>query len=336
MPLLSGAEMLQSKRRFHAVTFIQVVTVLACAQQDNLTQPPAPPPPGPEAPPPSPPPPSPPPPSPPPGAVAVLVGAGDIAKCNSGNKAELTAELLDGIPGIVFTLGDNAYQSGTAAEFANCYGPTWGRDKQRTRPALGNHEYQVSTNPYFDYFDGAGNASGPAGPRGDGYYSYDVGAWHIVVLNSDNHIRRDAASPQAQWLKADLAAHPTLCTLAYWHHPFFTSGRHPPMVRMAPLVQLLYDAGVDVVLSGHNHQYERFAPQDPSEQADPQRGIRAFVVGTGGAGMYGFTRLAPNSEVRYSGGNGVLKLTLSPTSYTWEFIPVAGTSFTDSGTGTCH
>jgi alkaline phosphatase len=269
-------------------------------------------------------------------APAVLVAAGDIAKCYISNQAGLTAKLLDRIPGTVAALGDNAYQDGTAAQYAKCYGPTWGRYKSRTRPALGNHEYNVSPNPYFDYFNGAGKSSGRAGPRGKGYYSYSLGAWHVVVLNSVTNIRQDVSSPQAKWLKADLAAHRTQCTLAYWHHPFFTSGKNRPATRMAPLVKILYDAGAEIVMSGHNHQYERFAPQDPSRRADSKRGLRAFVVGTGGAGMYGFERTQPNSQVRYAGGHGVLKLTLSPGSYTWEFVPVAGTSFRDSGKGTCH
>ena len=318
--------MSQTKRRLHGAIMIQAVTVLACGQQDNLIEPdgkpatsaaiPAP--------------------SHAVSLVAVLVGAGDIAKCNNLNRAGLTANLLDHVSGTVFALGDNAYQDGTAAEFARCYGPTWGRHRTRTRPAVGNHEYNVSPNPYFDYFNGVGSSSGRAGPRGKGYYSYNAGAWHIVVLNSVTNIRQDASSPQARWLKADLAAHATRCTLAYWHHPFFTSGKNLPATRLAPLVKLLYAAGVEVVMSGHNHQYERFAPQDPSRRADPSRGIRAFVVGTGGTTPYGFERREPNSQVRYSGGQGVLKLTLSPTSYTWEFVPVAGTSFRDSGKGTCH
>jgi hypothetical protein len=318
--------MWQSKWSLHGAIMIQAVTVLACAQQDSLVEPEGKPTTGVEIPAPA----------QAAGPVAVLVGAGDIAKCNNRNWAKLTAKLLDGISGTVFALGDNAYQDGTAAEFANCYGPTWGRHKNRTRPAVGNHEYNVSPNPYFDYFNGVGSASGRAGPRGKGYYSYNAGAWHIVVLNSVTNIRQDASSPQAKWLKADLAAHPTRCTLAYWHHPFFTSGKNLPAKRLAPLVKLLYEAGVDVVMSGHNHQYERFAPQDPSRRADPTRGIRAFVVGTGGAGVYGFERRDPNSQVRYGDGNGVLKLTLSPSSYTWEFVPVAGTTFKDSGKGACH
>lgn len=315
-----------SKRPVHGVILIQAVIVLACAQQDNLTDPEGKPTTSIETPTPS----------TAVGHVAVLVGAGDIGKCVSGNGAKLTGALLDAISGTVFALGDNAYPDGTATQYAKCYGPGWGRHKQRTRPALGNHEYNVSPNPYFDYFNGASSTSGRAGPRGKGYYSYNVGDWHIVVLNSVTNIRQDISSPQAKWLKADLAAHRTRCTLAYWHHPFFTSGKNLPAKRLAPLIKLLYDAGVEIVMSGHNHQYERFAPQTPSGQADPARGIRAFVVGTGGAGTYGFERRAANSQVRYGGGHGVLKLTLSAGSYAWEFVPVAGTSFKDSGKGTCH
>jgi hypothetical protein len=262
-----------------------------------------------------------------PRADAVLVGAGDIAGCYDTGKpfrtSLATATLLDAIPGTVFTLGDNAYPNGAAPEYANCYGPTWGRQKVRTRPAPGNHEYNISANPYFDYFNGVGKDSGVAGKRGQGYYSYDTGGWHIVVLNSE-----------LSWLKADLAAHPTACSLAYWHRPFFSSGPHAPDVALTPLIQTLFAGGVDVVLSGHNHQYERFAPQDPNRHPDPN-GIRAFVAGTGGAGEYGFGPPQPNSEVR-GNGPGVLKFTLLPTSYKWQFIPVPGVSFADSGSGLCH
>jgi hypothetical protein len=245
---------------------------------------------------------------------AVLVGAGDIVGCYDTGAPYLssmeTAALLDATPGTVFTLGDNAY-----------------------RPAPGNHEYNISSNAYFDYFNGVGTDSGPAGKRGQGYYSYDTGGWHIVVLNSE--VAKVGVFNELAWLKADLAAHPTACSLAYWHRPFFSSGPHPPYLALTPLIQALYTAGVDVVVSGHNHQYERFAPQDINRQPDPN-GIRAFVAGTGGATEYGFkTAIQPNSEVR-GNGPGVLKFTLLPTSYRWQFIPVPGVTFTDSGTGQCH
>lgn len=271
-----------------------------------------------------------------PASDAVLVGAGDIAGCYDTGEpyatSRATAALLDSIPGTVFTLGDNAYPNGAAPDFANCYAPTWGQQKARTRPALGNHEYNISSNPYFDYFNGVGNDSGPAGKREQGYYSYDTAGWHIVVLNSE--VTKISLPDQVSWLQADLAAHPTVCSLAYWHRPFFTSGPHPPDSLLTPLMQALYAGGVDVVLSGHNHQYERFGPQDIDRRPD-SNGIRAFVAGTGGAGEYGFGPPQPNSEIRGT-GPGVLKFTLMPTSYTWQFIPVSGVTFTDSGSGQCH
>jgi acid phosphatase type 7 len=259
---------------------------------------------------------------------AILVGAGDIANCSS-EGAEATATLLDSISGTVFTTGDNAYPDGSAEEFANCYDPTWGRHKARTYPSLGNHEYHTSdAADYFDYFGSM------AGELGKGYYSYDLGAWHIIALNSNIPIR--GGSPQEQWLRADLAAHPVACTLAYWHHPRFSSGvEHGSSRSMRPLWQALYDYGADVILAGHEHNYERFSPQDPRGVADPARGIRQFVVGTGGRSHYPFGNPIANSEVRNDNTYGVLKLTLHATSYSWEFIPEAGKTFTDSGTAPC-
>ena len=258
----------------------------------------------------------------------VLVGAGDIANCSS-NGDEATASLLDDIPGTVFTTGDNVYPDGTAAEFANCYDPSWGRHKARTYPSVGNHDYHTSdATGYFDYFGAA------AGEPGKGYYSYDLGAWHIIVLNSNLEV--GAGSPQEQWLRTDLAAHPTTCTLAYWHHPLFSSGiRHGSDSSMRPLWQALYDFGADVVLNGHEHNYERFAPQNPEGASDPARGIREFVIGSGGRSHYPIVVPIANSEVQNANTYGVLKLTLHPDSYDWEFIPEAGKTFTDSGSGTC-
>ena len=264
----------------------------------------------------------------------VLVGAGDIASC-SGSGDEATAALLDDITGTVITLGDNVYSSGTAREFADCYGPSWGRHKERTRPSAGNHDYRTNNaSGYFDYFGAA------AGDPSRGYYSYDLGAWHIVVINSNcaEVGGCQTGSPQEQWLRADLAAHPAACTLAYWHHPRFSSGSsHGSSSSMEPIWRTLYDANAELVLSGHEHNYERFAPQDPAGQADDARGIREFVVGTGGGSHYGFDTPLPNSEVRNSDTFGVLKLTLHPGSYDWQFVPIAGKSFSDSGTNVaCH
>ena len=266
-------------------------------------------------------------------APAVLVGAGDIASCTSDGD-EATANLLDAIGGAVFTLGDHASQSGTPIEFAACYDPSWGRHKSRTRPTPGNHDYYTAG--AFGYFDYFGNA---AGDPDKGYYSYNLGAWHIIVLNS-NCSKIDGCgrgSPQEQWLRADLAAHPARCTLAYWHHPRFSSGHHGSEPALEAFWQALYEHGADVVLGGHDHDYERFAPQTPDGKPHPARGIRQFVVGTGGDSLRKFDNpVVPNSEVRNDDTFGVLKLTLYPTSYKWQFIPIAGQNFTDSGTGQCH
>ena len=258
---------------------------------------------------------------------AVLVGAGDIASC-SDDDDEATAQLLDAIPGIVFTAGDNAYPNGTADQFVQCYHPTWGRHKARTRPSPGNREYNTpGAAPYYAYF---GHLAGEAA-LGD--YSYDVAAWHIISLNSN--ISMAAGSAQEQWLRGDLAAHPNACTLAYWHHPRFSSGEHGSFAESEPLWQALYDANAEVVISGHDHNYERFAPQSPAGLLDTMRGIREFVVGSGGAAFFEFEALRPNSEVRDS-TQGVIRVTLRPTGYDWEFVPVAGKTFSDSGSGSCH
>lgn len=258
----------------------------------------------------------------------VFVGSGDIAYCSS-NGDEATANLLDSISGTVFTTGDNAYHDGTPEEFKNCYDGSWGRHKERTYPSPGNHDYNTADAAgYFDYF------GSNAGEPGKGYYSYDLGAWHIIVLNSNIPVKND--SPQEQWLRADLAAHPSACTLAYWHHPRFSSGTtHGSHTSMQALWQALYDYGADVILAGHEHNYERFALQDPQGVADPSRGIREFVIGSGGRSHYEFGNPIVNSEVRNGDTYGVLKLTLHPTSYSWEFVPEAGMTFTDSGEAPC-
>lgn len=234
----------------------------------------------------------------------------------------------------MFTLGDNAYQSGAIEEFADCYEPSWGRHKARTRPAAGNHEYYTpGAAGYYDYFGAA------AGEPGKGYYSYDLGTWRAVVINSNCYDVGGchAGSPQEQWLRADLAAHRRPCTLAYWHYPRFSSGMwHGSFSLMQPIWQALYDAGAEVVLSGHEHNYERFAPQDADGAADPARGIRQFVVGTGGKELYPLGPGIPNSEVRNDQSFGVLKLILRAGAYDWEFLPVAGQTSRDSGSAPCH
>ncbi len=282
--------------------------------------------------------------SPPPGGNAretsgdpVLVGAGDIAEPNPF-AAEATAKLLDEIDGNVVTLGDNAYVNATLDNFLESYGPTWGRHRWRTRPAVGNHEYHSPhAAPYFSYFCDA------AGAPFKGYYSYEVGSWHVVVLNSqcvaddgyEHGPACDASSEQVTWLRDDLAAHPSRCTAAYWHHPRFSSGSHGDHAGMRDLWKVLSDANAEIVLSGHDHDYERFAPMDANGLADAELGIRQFVVGTGGAKLYAFNPAHVNSEARVAKMWGVLKLTLHTGSYEWEFIDTDRV-VRDSGRESCH
>ena len=256
----------------------------------------------------------------------VFVGAGDIARCGVGDP-EATAKLLDRIPGTVFTLGDNVQDQGAPEEYTRCFDPTWGRHRSRMMPTVGNHDWYGGTGrPYFAYF-------GPsAGPAGLGYYAATLGAWHIVSLNSEIPAR--AGSAQYEWLKAELAASPAACTLAMWHQPLFTSGPNEPAAHMRDIYRLLHQHGADVVLNGHNHMYERFAPQNADGRADAT-GPRQFVVGTGGYPLYGRERSPANSEILNSDTWGVLKLTLKSSSYTWEFVPVEGRSFRDSGSAAC-
>lgn len=258
------------------------------------------------------------------GVPQVFVGAGDIAMCDANSEA--TARLLDGIGGTVFTLGDNAYFQGTRQQFRDCYEPTWGRHKARTRPVPGNHDYETpGAAPYFEYF-GAN-----AGLAGLGYYSFEIGGWHAVALNSN--IPMGGASSQAAWLREDLAASRSRCVIAFWHHPLFTSGPSGEAPATREFWRQLYAAGAEIVLNGHDHLFERFAPQDPDGRSDPARGIREFIVGTGGAFFYQPVTVRPNSEARIS-AFGVLKLTLAPDAYEWEFVPVSGPS--DRGSGQCH
>ena len=256
-----------------------------------------------------------------------FVGAGDIANCHDLGPARATARLLDHIDGTVFTLGDHAYKHGDTQELRDCYGSTWGRHKARTRPALGNHDTITNRGrPYFDYF------GDNAGPERRGYYSFDLGAWHVVSLNSGASVKND--SPQVKWLRQDLAVHPSECSLAYWHVPRFSSGPQSDKA-LSDVWRVLYDAGVDVVLNGHEHFYERFAPQDDQGRPDSARGIREFIVGTGGGALESFKQSAANSEVRDDHTFGVLKLTLRPHGYAWEFVPVAGQPFRDAGEAQC-
>jgi Calcineurin-like phosphoesterase len=267
-------------------------------------------------------------------ATVTLVGAGDIASC-SYNEDSATARLLGRIPGTVFTLGDNAYTYGTAAEFKNCYDPTWGKYRKRTRPTAGNHEYYTSgAKPYFDYFGWR------AGRPNRGYYSYDRGAWHIVVLNSNCSKvggcgRRSA---QGRWLRKDLANHQARCTLAYFHHPLYAPGSGTATAQVKPFWNILYDRGADIILSGHAHRYERYAPIRPGGATDQANGIRQFIVGTGGNSGGGEIHYnnAPGVQRVKLGTPGVLRLNLAAGSYTWKFVPIAGKTWSDSGTDQCH
>jgi Calcineurin-like phosphoesterase len=265
----------------------------------------------------------------------ILLAAGDIAACDSPGD-EATAAVLDGYPdATVATLGDNAYPDGTAADFANCYAPSWGWHKARTKPSPGNHEYHTpGATPYFDYFGAA------AGERGKGWYSYELGDWHVVVLNSNCEVVAcGPGSEQEQWLRAELAASEAACTLAYWHHPLITSGSHAGEANLElvrPFWRALYEHGADVVLAGHDHDYERFAPQTPDGVADSVYGLRQFIVGTGGHSLRGFGTPHLNSQVRDSSAYGVLRLVLKSGGYDWQFLPEAGKTFSDTGSGTCH
>jgi hypothetical protein len=261
-----------------------------------------------------------------------LTGAGDIASCELTND-EATAALLEDLPGYVFTAGDNAYESGTAAEFDDCYDPGWGKQRERTFPALGNHDVETpGATGYYDYF------GVQAGDPRAGWYSLDLGAWRLIVLNSNcvQSVGCGADTDQGRWLASELADHPAECTIAIWHHPRFSTGYHGPTPGVAPFWDALYEAGADLVVNGHDHDYERFAPVDPAGEPDPEHGIREIVAGTGGAALRAFEEEDANSEVRQASTYGVLRLDLHPGSYDWEFIPVEGGAFTDRGSGTCH
>ncbi len=282
----------------------------------------------------------------------VVGAAGDIAcdpassSFNSGSgtssscRQKYTAALLinTGLSAVL-PLGDDQYECGGYTAFQKSYALSWGQVLSITHPAVGNHEYLTSggtgcsTNAsgYFKYYGAA------AGPAGKGYYSYNIGTWHIIVLNTQCSSVDGCASgsPQYTWLKNDLAADTAKCTLAYWHIPLFSSGGRANS-NSKPFWTLLYNANADVILNGHDHIYERFAPQNPSGGADSVRGIREFIVGTGGSNHTGISTIAANSQVRNASTYGILRLTLHATSYDWQFVPISGQSFTDSGTTACH
>lgn len=277
-------------------------------------------------------------PSPTPGLDPIFVGAGDIAGSPSGASGndEATAKVVESIiaanPGrvTVFAAGDLAYNAGTATEFASYYDPTWGRFKASTMPVPGNHEYgTTSAAGYFGYW------GSQAGDPAKGYYAFNLGTWRIYALNSE--IAHGAGSTQEQWLRADLAANPTQCALAFTHHPRFSSGTHGSDTGMSPIWQALYDYNAEILLGGHDHNYQRFAPQTAAGVLDNARGVRQWVVGMGGIGLYTFATPITNSQAYNYSSYGVLKLTLHPTSYDFQYVGIAGNSYTDSGTGVaCH
>jgi acid phosphatase type 7 len=301
--------------------------------------------------------------------TVTLVGAGDIAECSPDNNAKATAALLANIPGTVLTLGDNVYPDGTSKQYANCYDNYrlfdgsvfdanrtywWGRYKARTMPVLGNHEYHSSkvAQPYFDYFSAVNGFKDPPAPvpnttrnpgltPGKGYYSYDRGSWHIVALNSNcNKVGGcEKTSAQGKWLQNNLAnATNKQCTLAYFHHPLYSTGNNIPNPNVKPLWQILYNNHAEVILNGHAHRYERYAPLTPAGTTDLHKGIRQFVAGTGGApeGSEIYYDQAPGVKVVETATSGVLKLDLSAGSYRWTFVPIEGQTFSDSGTDECH
>lgn len=256
--------------------------------------------------------------------------------CRHADVATLITSLN---PSAVLLLGDNQYENGSLADYNTYYDASWGIFKAITWPSAGNHEYGTAgASGYFDYFNGVGAATGRAGDRSKGYYSFMLGAWHVVALNSNcSEIGGcHAGSAQEQWLRADLAASSASCTLAFWHHPLFSSGSHGNNPKIQPLWQALYDFEADLVLSAHDHDYERFAPQTASGAAAPGRGIRSFVVGTGGKRVTPFQTIVANSELRDNSAFGVLQLTLGATSFDWQFVATAGNSFTDSGLSLIH
>lgn len=261
--------------------------------------------------------------------VPVLIGAGDIADCRSDGAAR-TALLLDSIRGTIFIAGDVAYQTKkNPYPLITCFDPAWGRHRARIRPALGNHEYtSEGARSYFDYF---GNR---AGPRPGGYYSYELGNWHVIALNTN--IAIDSGSPQETWLRTDLDAHLARCTVTYMHHPRFSSGPHDERAMLAPFWRAFASYGVSVVIAGHDHLYERFALLDADGNPDSVHGVRQFVVGTGGAHRYTLTRVLPGSEAHSSDSFGLLKLSLLPGRYRWEFIPVDANGFRDRGESSCR
>jgi hypothetical protein len=267
----------------------------------------------------------------PPGGPQVVYAVGDLSDCPSALPE--VADLVRSTADIILALGDIVHPGDSASEYQTCFDPVWGDLKTRIRPVPGNHDYNTPDgSAYYDYFEGR------AGDPTKGYYSFNVGTWHVVALNSicSKVGGCRPLSPQVRWLKADLEAHPNRCTLAYWHHPRFSSGDGATLRRTEAFWHVLYEAGADVVLNGHDHDYERFAPMNPAGQADARRGIRQFVVGTGGANLTRLYRLADNSQVWTRDNHGVLELTLRRTGYDWRFLAAGSGAVIDQGSERCH
>ena len=268
-----------------------------------------------------------------PAPEVMVFAVGDLAQCENAAPNEAptarVARLVDGGSAPILMVGDLAYPNGSEEDFSRCFAPLWGKFKGRMLPVPGNHEYHnPEAAPYYEYF------GDQAGVAGQGYYAVHIGAWRVIGLNSNINV--EAGSAQERWLKAELAVHSVRCTLAFWHHPRFSSGKHGDTPSMGIIWRDLNDAGVDVVIAGHDHDYERFAPQTASGERDDKRGIREFVVGTGGAALRLFAQFKRNSEARSSNSFGVLKLTLREESYAWEFVPVDGSGIHDHGEAMCH
>ena len=273
-----------------------------------------------------------------PGKGFTVYTAGDIASCKNiraedSGAAKTAAIIAAGLAAdkdaAVLTLGDHTYPVGLLSEFTDCYDPTWGKFKSRTFPTPGNHEYYTpNAIGYYTYFGKA------AGPTRYGYYSFDIGSWHVISLNS--FLKQPAHQEQMAWLKEDLARNKAHCTLAFWHHPRFSSGGHGSNERMQEAWAMLYEANAELVLASHDHNYERFAPQDTSGNHDEQRGMRQFVVGTGGAKLTPLRFRKSNSLISDNSTHGVLKLVLKDAGYEWEFLPVDKDGFKDSGVALCH
>ena len=263
----------------------------------------------------------------------LIFAVGDLAECDKDAPHEAptarVAQLVKNSMAPILMLGDLAYPRGSESDFSNCFAPVWGELKERILPVPGNHEYETAgAKPYFDYF------SDRASSNGLGYFVAQIDRWRVIGLNSNIDVSGD--SVQERWLKRVLAARPGKCTVAFWHHPRFSSGHHGDTPAMGAIWRDLHDAAVDIVIVGHDHDYERFAPQGPMGEHDPDRGIREFVVGSGGATLRPFEQIKPNSEVTDRDHFGVLKLTLGDAGYTWEFVAVDSDTFRDHGESLCH